>query len=88
MKQGFLDSINNLLKVLMPLILLHAQGLVEKVNMVFMKVNISTMNGMDLAEELLLMEIIILASGEMECATVGVDTFITRLYLSNPQQGE
>lgn len=55
--------------------------------MVFTKGNILTMNGMDLAGGLLQMEIIILASGEMECETVGADMFITRLYLSNLPQG-
>ena len=78
MKQVFSGSINILLKVLMRLILLRVLVLVEKVNMVFMKVNISMMNGMDLVEGLLQTEITILVSGEMECATVGVDTFITR----------
>ena len=62
----------------MRLILLRVLVLVEKVNMVFMKVNISMMNGMDLVEGLLQTEITILVSGEMECAMVGVDTFITR----------
>ena len=78
MKQVFSGSINILLKVLMRLILLRVLVLVEKVNMVFMKVNISMMNGMDLVEGLLQTEITILVSGEMECAMVGVDTFITR----------
>ena len=62
----------------MRLILLRVLVLVEKVNMVFMKVNISMMNGMDLVEGLLQTEITILVSGGMECAMVGVDTFITR----------
>jgi hypothetical protein len=66
MKLVFSDSINSLLKDLMPLTPLHAQALEEKVNMAFMKVNILTMNGMDLEEESLQMEIIISASGEME----------------------
>jgi len=88
MKLVFSDNINNLLKGLMHLIHLHAQVLAEKANMGFMKVSILTMNGMDLGEGLLQMVIIILASGEMECATVGVDMFITRSYHNNRQQEE
>ena len=88
MKLVFSDSINNRPKDLMPLTLLHAQALAERVNMAFMKVSILTMNGMDLVEESLQMEIIILASGEMECATVGVDMFITRSYHNNRPQVE
>lgn len=88
MKLVFSDNINNHLKDLMPLILLHVQALAERVNMAFMKVSILTMNGMDLVEESLQMEIIILANGEMECATVGVDMFITRLFHNNRQQVE
>ena len=59
-----------------------------KVNTVFTKVNISMMNGMDLAEGLLQTETTILANGETVCVMGGVDMFITKYYLSHRQQVE
>ena len=44
----------------------HAMDQEENVNMVFMRDNISMMNGMDLVEELQQMEIIIQVNGKRE----------------------